>query len=143
MAAFTAYMTKHGLRKTPERYAIYKHVLAMPHHFFIDDLYAQMESEGYHVSRATVYNTVNMLLDAGLVRQLKFGKSPARYETSAGPARHHHLVCTVCGKIREITDAEIDACLDQRTYRGFMPQYSDLKIYGICRQCLRNQKKKQ
>ena len=140
MVAFTNYMKLHRMRKTPERFAIYERVLGMPHHFFIEDLYGEMEAAGYHVSRATVYNTVNMLVDAGLVRKHQFGNAPAQYEKITGPARHHHLVCTVCGKIKEITVPEIDQCLDQRTFRGFTPQYSDLKIFGICRQCQRNQK---
>ncbi len=141
-AAFTAYMTRHGMRKTPERYAIYERMLSMPHHFFIDDLYNQMESEGYHVSRATIYNTVNMLVDAGLVRRHKFGNSPAQYEKISGPVTHHHLVCTECGKIKEIVDPEIDAVIEQRSYRGFTPQHSEINIYGICRQCQRKIKNK-
>ena len=141
IGAFTSYMKLHHMRKTPERYAIYERVLAMPHHFFIEDLYGEMDAAGYHVSRATVYNTVNMLVDAGLVRKHQFGNAPAQYEKTSSPARHHHLVCTSCGKIKEITMPEIDLCLQQRTFRGFTPQYSDLKIYGICRQCQRSGKR--
>ncbi len=138
MAAFTTYMNCHGMRKTSERYAIYERLLAMPHHFFIDDLYGEMETAGYHVSRATIYNTVNMLVDAGLVRRHKFGNAPAQYEKISGPARHHHLVCTICGKVREIVDPAVDAVIEQRSFKGFTPLYTELSIYGICRQCQRS-----
>lgn len=143
MAAFTSYMDCHGMRKTSERYAIYERMLEMPHHFFIEDLYGQMEAAGYHVSRATIYNTVNMLVDAGLVRRHKFGNSPAQYEKISGPVSHHHLVCTVCGKIREIVDTDVDAVIEQRSFKGFTPLYTELSIYGICRQCQRARQQQQ
>lgn len=143
MTAFTQYMTKHKLRKTPERYAILDKVMEMNSRFIIDTLHQLLESDGYHVSLATVYNTMQLLVDAGLVRRHTFGNQTAQYEkiTEASP-NHHHLVCSRCGKIKEVTDPEVDAVLGSRRYSSFQPAYADLYIYGVCSRCLRKSKRK-
>ncbi len=139
VATLTQYMSQHKLRKTPERFAILEKVMDMNTHFFIDTLYSALESDGYHVSRATVYNTMELLTDAGLVRRHTFGNQPAQYEKTTGPANHHHLVCTHCGKVREVKDTEIETMLESRRYGNFHPIYADLYIYGICSRCFRRQ----
>lgn len=141
ITAFTQYLTQHKLRKTPERYAILERVFAMTDHFFIDALYKAIEADGYHVSRATVYNTIELLVDAGLVRRHTFGAQPAQYERITGITNHHHLVCSRCGKVKEIKDQEIDAMLSARRFAGFTPVYADLYIYGVCGRCSRKKKK--
>ncbi|MCC8070829.1 MAG: transcriptional repressor [Bacteroidales bacterium] len=141
MAVLTQYLLQHKLRRTPERFAILEKVMATNSHFGIDDLHATLEAEGYHVSLSTVYNTMTLLVDAGLARRHIFGKEPPKYEKLVGPASHHHLVCTHCGKVREIKDAEIDALLSSRRYGKFHPMYTDLYIYGICARCSRRKKK--
>lgn len=141
IGAFTQYMTQHKLRKTPERYAILEKVLELNSHFFIDTLYASLEADGYHVSRATVYNTMELLVDAGLVRRHTFGNQPAQYEKIIGPSHHHHLVCSRCGKVREIKDSNLDALIDSRHFTNFHPAYADLYIYGICSRCMHRKKK--
>lgn len=135
--AFTAYMDRHNMRKTPERFAIFDRVMAMPDHFFIDELYCAMDKSDYRVSRGTIYNTVNLLVDAGLLIRHKFGNNPAQYERTSDVVRHHHLVCTQCGRIKEIIDHDIDTLLDRRQFTDFTPHYTELSIYGICRKCSR------
>lgn len=142
MSALTTYMARHKMRKTPERFAIYSRVLSMPDHFVVDDLYAVMEQDEYHVSRATIYNTVNMLVDAGLLLRHKFGERHAVYERVNGAGvHHHHLICSQCGKIREITDPEIDSLLARKSYGSFSPLFSELNIYGLCRSCQKKGRK--
>ena len=143
ITAFTQYMTKHKLRKTPERYAILEKVMEMNSHFIIDSLHQLLEADGYHVSLATVYNTMQLLVDAGLVRRHTFGKQTAQYEKIIGSAiNHHHLVCSRCGKVKEVSDPEVDAVLGSRRYSSFQPAYADLYIYGVCSRCLRKAKRK-
>lgn len=142
LAAFTQYLNQRKLRKTPERYAILERVFDMTSHFFIDSLYCAMEAEGYHVSRATVYNTVDLLVDAGLVRRHTFGTQPAQYEKISGLTNHHHLVCSRCGKVKEMKDPELDRMINARRYGAFHPAYADLYIYGVCSRCVRKSKQK-
>ncbi len=136
-AAFTGYMTQRRLRKTPERYAILDKVMEMNSHFLIESLYSALDEAGYHVSRATVYNTIELLIDAGLVRRHTFGNSPAQYEKVAGIGNHHHLVCSRCGKVREVKDPELVKLLNSKRYPSFHAAYFDLYIYGVCSGCLR------
>lgn len=142
IALFTQYMVSRRLRKTPERYAILDKVIDMASHFTIDSLHSLVEADGYHVSRATVYNTMELLIDAGIVRRHTFGSAAPQYERIAGPSKHFHLVCTSCGKVREIKDAEIDAMLTARRFGKFRPGYIDLNIYGICATCFRRTRAK-
>lgn len=135
--AFTTYMTQRHLRKTPERYAILDKVMDMNSHFFIESLYSALDEAGYHVSRATVYNTMDLLIDAGLVRRHTFGDNPAQYEKVTGPGNHHHLVCSRCGKVKEVKDPELVRLLDSRRYPSFHVGWFDLYIYGVCSTCMR------
>lgn len=136
-AALNRYLMQHRLRRTPERYAILDKVFSLSEHFFVGTLHRMLDADGYHVSRATVYNTMEILVDAGLVRRHNFGSTPAQYEKVAGITNHHHLVCTQCGKVREVKDAEIDRLLSSKRYTSFHPAYADLYIYGVCSRCAR------
>lgn len=139
-AALNRYLMQHRLRRTPERYAILDKVFSLSEHFFVDTLHRMLDADGYHVSRATVYNTMEILVDAGLVRRHNFGSTPAQYEKVAGITNHHHLVCTQCGKVKEVKDAEIDRMLASKRYASFHPAYADLYIYGVCSRCARRPK---
>lgn len=142
IATFTQYMINHKLRKTPERFAILEAVFDMSSHFNIDTLHSLVDAENYHVSRATVYNTIELLIDAGLVRRHTFGSQSPQYEKIAGFSKHYHLVCTHCGKIKEIKDSEIDELLNTKRFGKFHPAYLDLNIYGLCASCVRKTRPK-
>ncbi|MBD5173556.1 MAG: transcriptional repressor [Bacteroidales bacterium] len=135
MAAFTKYLTQHKLRKTPERYAILDKVFDLNDHFTVESLHAALHAEGYHVSCTTVYNTLEHLTEATLVRRRTFGRQPAQYEKITGLTNHHHLVCTSCGKVREIKDSALDSTLSSLRFGTFRPAYTDLYIYGVCSRC--------
>lgn len=140
MATFTQFMSQHRLRRTPERFAILEKVMATTDHFSIDALHATLEADGYHVSRATVYNTIELLLKCGLVRRNTFSTQSPQYEKIAGLTTHYHLVCSACGKVREIKDGEIDALLSLKRFGKFQPSFIDLNIYGLCASCVRRRK---
>lgn len=137
LTAFTQYMTSHKLRKTPERYAILNKVFETVTHFSIDSLHSLVVADGYPVSRATVYNTIELLIDAGLVRRHTFGSQAPQYEKIAGFSKHYHLVCTSCGKIKEFKDSEIESLLNSKRFGKFHPAYLDLNVYGLCPACIR------
>ncbi|MBD5308015.1 MAG: transcriptional repressor [Bacteroides sp.] len=139
----TRYMTQHNMRKTPERYAILEKVFETTDHFFIETLHAMLAEDGYHVSRGTVYNTISLLENAGLVRKRTFGQRTAQYEKIIGATNHHHLVCSRCGKVKEIKDARLDSLLTERRYGTFHPTYTDLYVYGLCGKCAKLEAKPQ
>ncbi len=137
LSAFTQYMSQHRLRKTPERFAILEKVFDMNTHFSIDSLHAALDADGYHVSRATIYNTIELLTKCSLVRRHTFGNHSPQYEKITGLTKHYHLICSRCGKVKEVKDAEIDALLNARRFGKFQPLYADLNIYGLCGACQR------
>ena len=81
-----------GLRKTPERYAIAKEVYSFDHHFDADELYSQMIKKKYRVSRATIYNTLELLVNLELVSRHVFKDNLAKYEKSFGFRQHDHII---------------------------------------------------
>lgn len=104
---FTAYLERKKQRKTPERYAILDEIYSHKVHFDVDTLYVQMKNRNYHVSRATVYNTLDLLLDCGLVKKHQFGQNMAQYEQAYGFMQHDHLICMDCSKVFEFCDPRI------------------------------------
>lgn len=137
VAVLTQYMEQHRLRRTPERFQILETVFDMPGHFSIDKLHSFLDATGYHVSRATVYNTIELLIKCGLVRRHAFSGQTHQYERITGLTKHFHLVCSSCGTVREIKDAEIDVILNTRRLGKFHPYYLDMNIYGLCPTCQR------
>lgn len=135
---FIAFLNSKRLRKTPERFEILKSVMECKGHFDADSLHRMLERKGYHVSRATVYNTIELLCSAGIVRKLLFDTHQARYELAE--KTHSHLVCTQCGEIREIDLDGIDSTLASMGFNNFSPAYVSTCIYGICGSCLNKQK---
>ncbi len=109
------YLADKGFRNTPERYTILEEIYKMNHHFNVDDLYLLMLQKKYHVSKATIYNTIEIFLDAGLIRKHQFGEkttNTSSYEKSYFDKQHDHLVIYKEGTDKEI--AEIIEFCDPR-----------------------------
>jgi Fur family ferric uptake transcriptional regulator len=104
---FTAYLETKQLRKTSERYAILEEIYFHEGHFDVEQLFDKMKSKDYHVSRATVYNTLDLLVECNLVSKHQFGQNLAQYEKSYGYRQHDHLICTDCNKVVEFCDPRI------------------------------------
>ncbi len=130
---FTKHLKSGEYRITPERFLILDVILKKDGHFDADELYIQMKSEGAKISRATVYNTLSLLLDCGLVSKYHFGENHSRYEKTVGRPRHDHLICLECGDIIEFENEKLIKLQDEVCKKNnFKAQSSTLQIFGVC-----------
>ena len=131
---FTDYLKKHHHRKTPERYAILEHISSYTGHFNAETMYNIMLKE-YRVSLATVYNTLELLIECKLIIKHQLGGQFAQYEKTFGTNVHHHLICSNCGKVKEFSDKQLMISIQSRKFAHFYPSHYSLYLYGFCSKC--------
>ncbi|MBC7220382.1 transcriptional repressor [Candidatus Bipolaricaulota bacterium] len=131
---FEAFLRRRGLHITQPRRAVVETVFALPTHFEAAELWAALR--GSVSSAATVYRTLELLEQAGLVRRVSFGEAHAHYEHTLGREDHGHLVCRDCGKVIEFSDPGLTQVVARAAARhGFNLSEAVIQGYGLCRAC--------
>ncbi len=134
---FKNYIQSRGLKFTPEREAILNQVFESHRHFEAEELLFDMRKNNKRVSKATVYRTLALLVESGLLREVIFGEKHAHYEHVFGNEHHEHLVCVKCGKIIEFSDDKLEKLQDEICVRSkFKPISHRFQITGYCKDCV-------
>ena len=130
-----------GMRVTPQRAIIFDAIEKLDGHITAEDIFAEVQQANPFISLATVYRTLELLQDLGLVTPTNLGGSQT-YFALREHGSHHHLVCQECGKIEEFSDDLLNSLRVDlaREYR-FNAQISHMSIFGLCRACQENSTK--
>jgi len=130
---FRRFLKKAENRITPERFEVLDAAIDYPGHFGADELYVQMKTSHSEISRATVYNTIELLAQCGLLAKRNFGENKTRYETNVGKRSHDHLICTNCGAIKEFSNPKIQKIVKNISNEiGFEASGYSFNIFGKC-----------
>jgi Fur family ferric uptake transcriptional regulator len=133
---FRDYLRSRNLPLTEQRARVAQALFSTHKHVSVEEIIERLHGERVLIGKATVYRTLDLLVESGLVREHDFGEGFKRYEYLAGPADHEHLICEGCGKLIEFKSPEIDE-LKRELARAhnFRPRYHRLEVYGLCEDC--------
>lgn len=137
-AAFAAFLRGRGSRVTRSRRRVFGLAMARRDHFRADELAAVLRGGSAHVSRGTVYRTLALMAEAGLVSAVRDGDAHFHYERAHGRRRHHHMVCERCGRFVEFDDPAIRRAVERHCRRHrFHERRHRFVILGLCAACRR------
>ena len=136
LSKFRDILRRKGFKYTPQRVAVLKEVLKDQGHRECEDIYLALRQNGSHVSRATVYRTMDILVKYGYARKMEIGDGRARYESKIDSPHHDHLICTSCGEIIEFLNQEVENLQNKiaKIYH-FKLQRHVHQLFGICKKC--------
>jgi Fur family transcriptional regulator, ferric uptake regulator len=133
-------LKERNLKFTPERKAIFSEVQSLDSHFDADELFLNLHNKNNRISKGSIYRTLRIFEEAGLVRSVVFTERHAHYERVTGKTHHNHLICKNCGRIIEFLSSKIASGLEEACLRhGFKEHNHKIESIGLCKRC---QKKK-
>lgn len=130
------FIRRKGLRRTGQRETIVTAAFSKDEHFTADELFDRARKLDSETSRATVYRTLSLLVESGLLREIDLGENQTTYDPNfLNKPSHNHLVCIDCGNVTEFEDMHLDLLNDCVTRRlGFKPVRQSIKIEANCEQ---------
>jgi Fur family ferric uptake transcriptional regulator len=131
------FLQRKSQKLTSQRRTLLEKIVAMDKtHFTADDLVAEFFDQRPRVSKATVYRSLNVMVEAGILEEHQFGEQYKVYELAEGRPHHDHLICTSCNRILEFFSAEMEDLQNKvAKSHGFHPSHHSQEIFGICQEC--------
>ena len=130
------YLKEHDFKLTTQRKKIIEAIFSSHEHFTADDLHDLLREKGESISKATIYRTLSLLVESGLVESRDFGRGQLYYEHVLGHPHHDHIICVVCGKVVEFQNPDLEKMRQKiAKARGFTIQSHSLRIFGRCKPC--------
>ena len=133
---FRKYLERRGLKLTAERQGVFDELFARHEHVEADEILVRLRAKGKKISRATIYRTLELLVDSGIVGRVRIGEIGYRYERLRAGEHHDHLIFNECGRVIEFFEPRIESLQEEvcEGY-GFLPLSHSHQMRGICRQC--------
>jgi Fur family ferric uptake transcriptional regulator len=136
LEGFRTYLRARGHPVTPQRIRVAETLFGTHHHISAEEILERLRDRRRGVGKATVYRTLDLLREAGLIREHDFGDGCKRYEPQPTRPHHEHLVCIQCGKVIEFVSEEIERVeRDVAALHRFRPTLHKVEIYGLCEDC--------
>jgi len=137
---FRAYIKAQGLRKTPERETIIGEIFSTHDHFDVDELFLRLRNKKKRISKASLYRTIPLLIESGLIKEVYFDNGHLHYEQICGHKHHCHLRCVNCGKIVEFADDAVAKIQDRISKKyGFVITAHRFELVGHCPECAKKE----
>lgn len=133
---FKEFLQRKGLKLTKERKAILREIFSLHGHFDPEDLLIRLRKKGNRVSKASIYRTIPLLIESGLIEEVIKVDKHAHYEHTYGHGHHDHMICMACGKVAEFHSKALED-LQERLCKedGFTGISHTLEIRGYCKKC--------
>ena len=133
---FRQYLREHHYPITRQRDLIAQVIFLAEDHLSVEGIRRELKQRGERVGMATVYRTLDVLIESGLVRAHEFGEGFRRYEAMAAQSDHEHLICERCGRVVEFANERLERMLPVLAdEHGFQHRRHKVEIYGVCRTC--------
>jgi Fur family ferric uptake transcriptional regulator len=133
---FRKYLERRGLKLTSERRLLFDEIFERHEHLEADELLVRLRSKHKKISRATIYRTLELLVDSGIVGRVRIGEAGYRYERLRAGDHHDHIICDQCGRVIEFFEPRIEALQDEVAERhGFILLSHSHQMRGICKRC--------
>lgn len=133
---FQTLLERKGLKYTYERKMVFDEVSHLKEHFDADSLYERFKNKGLRISRDTVYRTLPLLLESGVIQKSAGAGHREFFERIGRKGHHDHMICVRCGKIIEFQCEEIEKLQDKKAAEyGFKLTFHDHRLFGSCKDC--------
>lgn len=133
---FRHFIKTRGLKYTPEREEILREILSSREHFDVEEIYLRLKEKGQKISKASVYRTIPILIEAGLIQEVYRQGGRSYYEVTLEKRPHLHFICIKCNKVDEVGGEDLLRVINrEKEKKNFFPLTYHLEIFGVCREC--------